>query len=174
MPKSCSFYNFLFCFTFFVLCCGCNNSPQRYDKDKMIKISRIEISKFLGEGHKKAAIALTKGEINSDSYQRITDNWVKYYSELLINVNLAEYTMFVWSQEDNNDSNLKLLKREYSADLQKEILCALNNGNLHISLGKIGNTIGLMLTITPVDANSIYKKVFIENLCYQDSERVFE
>lgn len=159
---------------FFILLYGCNSSFQKYDEDIKINLSRVEISNFLGEGHKLASQALSRGEINTETYQKINNNWLEHYSELLININLNDFSVFVWSQNNSKDSNLRLLKKEYYADLQKEILIALNNSILHMALGKVGDDIGLMLTIIPKENNDVFKRIFIKNLYHPDAYKVFE
>lgn len=118
--------------------------------------------------------ALLNGEINTESYQRINNNWLEAYSELLININLNDFSVYVWSQDNNKDSNLRLLKKVYSAELQKEILSSYNNRSLHMALGKVGDDIGLILKIIPKKDRDVFKRIFIKNLYLQGSDKVFE
>lgn len=109
-----------------------------------------------------------------------TEWWINMYTDILIHHCLDECKIYVWTKEVCTNSDFIRLKQEYNAELQEEVIIALNEERLSMGLGKTDNEVGLMLTILPVNGNGpstshkALKRILIFNIYLDKINTIFE
>lgn len=62
---------------FILLCMSCSSESIKYNFNDRIKATSLQYSNFLGDGQKKAYTDFLSGKLNPESYDKVTEWWIK-------------------------------------------------------------------------------------------------
>lgn len=145
--------------------------------------SEIVATQFLGAGDAEAYSAYTNGKITKDEYNDIHKDWEEWYERLLMNADFSAQPVFASSDDSEEGLVLTPIGSGDAVSLKGEVMTAMHDGRVSMSLAIKDGQIGTMLQIIPKtndDGNwskakgEVQKTIFIPKLFHESANAAFE